>query len=165
MAQFKDPLSKNSWNLLSYHIGGAQGVDLNDLVNHLLQVVPENVSNQYGLNVDARPETVTIGGLLSKKDYPGIVFSFSDRPKYAKVLLSLGKVGAILDVEAIQYGSASKNMQHRNASQAETEFSLSGLAKKGLHSLMTDSNAVEEEEMYYNALVSSLKGCIENLMK
>lgn len=162
MAKYKDPLSKNPYNCLSHGFKGAQNCDVNELVRQLIASVPAQVEADYGIKVAAKPETITIGGLLSKQDQPGIIFSFPDKPKYAQILVGFNKMGGMLDVEGVQYGTVSKNMQHANMAEMDHGFSLGGMAKAALHKAMTDSNAVEEERMHYTSLLTVLEEIVQS---
>lgn len=162
MAKFKNPLSEHQWNCFSQRFKGAASCNVDALVNELMKSIPEQAEADYGIEVRAARETITIGGLFSAKDQPGILFSFPKKPNYAQILVGLNKIGAILDVEAVQYGTVSKNMQHSNMSKADHGFSLGGMAKSALYDLITDTNAVEEENMHYSAVLDSLEGVVQS---
>lgn len=165
MPKFKDPLSQHQWNCLSYNLKGAQRVNVDALVKEAIETVPQKVKDEYGFEVKAWLEVITIGGIFSRKDHPGILFSFPDHPKYAQILVGFNKIGGILDIEGIQYGTVSKNMQHANMAQADHGFSISGIAKAAIHKAMTDTNAVEEETMHYQALIGALEDVVQSWME
>ena len=157
MAKFKNPLAEHPWNLLSQRLKGAAHVDVAVLVDHVMEEIPRLVEEGDGFKVSAAKEIITIGGLFSSNDQPGIVFSFPGNPKYASVLVGFNKVGAVLDIEAIQYGGVSSNMQHANMSKMDQ-----GIIKGLYHRAMTDTSAVEEEQMHYQAVIDSLADLIES---
>ena len=157
MAKFKDPLAEHPWNILSQKLRGAAHVDIASLVDQAMGEVPRLVEDNYGFKVSAAKETITIGGLFSSKNQPGIVFSFPDKPKYASVLVGFNKLGAVLDIEALQYGFVSSNMKHANMSKMDR-----GIIKGLYHKAMTDTNAVEEETMHYQAVIDSLTDLVES---
>lgn len=162
MANFKEPLSTHPNNLLNQRFTGAASVNVNDVVKELINEVPSILATNYGFKTVGTLETVTIGGLFNKKDYPGVVFRFPDHSDYSSVLVGFSKVGAILDVNAVGYGTISKNMQHSNMAKADHGFSLGGLAKQAFHSAMTDASAVEEEEMHYQGLIDSITQVVQS---
>lgn len=160
MAKYKDPLSKNPTNCFNQRFKGAGSCDVSLLVNELIAVVPNQVESEYGFKVVAQKEPIIIGGLLSKVECKGVLFSFPQHSKYAQILVGFNKVGSLLDVDAVQYGAVSKNMQHSNLSQMDHGFSVSGLMKQAYHKAMTDTNAIEEEEMHYQALIEALSAVV-----
>lgn len=161
MAKFKSPLSEHQGNCFSQCLKGAAGCNVEDLISQLAEVIPEQAEADYGIRVKAARETITVGGLFSAKDQPGILFSFPDKSNYAQILVGLNKVGAVLDVEAILYGAVSKNMYHSNMSKADHGFSLGEMAKSAFHGLMADGNAAEEESMHYSAVLDGLENAVQ----
>ncbi|WP_304425551.1 hypothetical protein [uncultured Adlercreutzia sp.] len=82
--------------------------------------------------------------------------------EFVVVGVAPGNVGALLDIEGIQYGSVSKNMQHANLAEADHGLSLKGMAKAAYHKAMTDTAAVEEENMHYGALLNTLEAPVQS---
>ncbi len=162
MVSYKDPLSKNPNNVLSQRFTGAGGIDVMTLVNEMLSSVPKKVESDFGFKVSGIKETVTIGGFFSKKNYPGILFQFPGKPNYAHILVSFNKIGSVIDIDAVTHGGVSRNMQHANLAKMDHGFSLSGIATSVYHKAMTNSNAIEEEEMHYDALLAALQEVIES---
>lgn len=162
MASYKEPLSKNPNNIFSQRFTGAGACKVDDLVQQLLVEAPQILDRSYGFKAMGSRTTVTIGGMFNKKEYPGIAFRFSGHSDYASILVGFNKVGAVLDVDAVLYGGVSKNMQHSNLSKVNSGISLSGFAKQAFHGVMTDTNAVEEEEMHYQGLVDAIAQVVQS---
>lgn len=162
MPTFKEPLSKSPNNLMSERFKGADEADLGSLANDLIEKVPSILLDDYGFKTVGTTETITVGGLFNKKDYPGVMFRFPEHREYSGFLVSLSKVGSVLEIDVVSYGTVSKNMQHSNMSREDTGFSLGGLAKQAFHSAMTDTSAVEEEEMHYQGLLDAITQTVQS---
>lgn len=161
MAKFKKPLSEHEWNRFSKTLKRAQDADLDALAQIFIEKVPQYVESEYGFTVMALPEPIVIGGLMGKKENPGVVFSYPDKPDYASILLGISKIGGVIRIDSIQYGSVSKNMQHSNTA-SNSGSSLKGFAKAALHKALTDSNEIEEEHMRYKAIDSAILEVVES---
>lgn len=84
------------------------------------------------------------------------MFTFPDRPKYAAILVGVNKIGAVLDIEVVQYGEVSKNFQHANRSRIESGYSFKELTKKAINKAMVNADDLSDEEMHYQGVVDEL---------
>lgn len=159
MYSFKEPLAKHPNNIFSQRFTGAAACDVPSLMDELADRAPREFEANYGFKTTCQKDSVSIGGLFKKKEYPALLFYFPGT-SYAQILITFNKVGAIIDIDAIPVGGVSKNMQHSNLSQVDHGFSLSGMMKSAYHKAMTDTNAIEEEEMHYQGLIQTVASIV-----
>ncbi len=158
MPKFKKPLSQNPFHQWGTNFGGAADINQDALAESLANDVKESMGNQYGITVDASKTDITIGGLLNSKVFPGVEFSFPDHADWARYLVGINKNAGILAIDVVQQGTPSSAMQRMNSAESKGMFSITGALQKAV----TDQNAVEEEGMYYGALLQTIQQVIES---
>lgn len=161
MAKFRQPLAKHPMLLWNTRMGGAANIEPGFLVSELKNDVVPAMANQYGIEIAANNEEIVIGGLFSSTTFPGVEFSFTDHPDWARFLVGISKTAAIISIDVIQQGSVSSGMQRMNSAANKGMFSISGALQKA----MTDQNAVETESMYYDALMQIIQQVVGSWME
>lgn len=158
MPKFKKPLSQYPFHQWGMKIGGAADIDPNALVENLAGGVASCMENENGIKVDANKTDITIGGLFNSKTFPGVEFSFADHPDWARYLVGINKIAAILAVDVVQQGAPSSAMQRMNIAESKGMFSITGALQKAV----TDQNAVEEEGLCYGTLLQAIQQTVES---
>lgn len=130
----------------------------NEVVKVLGKSVTEYMLDSFGIKVTATYDEIQVGGMLSKKIQPGVIFNFVERPKYAGVIVGINSVAAMMTVNMVQRGAPSSAYQRMNVAESKGPFSLGGMVMK----TMTNTNAVEEESMYYSALRQAVQSVVES---
>lgn len=153
MIKYKDPLTKNPHCVWQCTISGTDEAEMQHMAKRMESDVPGYVKESFGISVMAELEDVQVGGLLSKTVSPGVLFMFTEYVgKYASFLVGFTQIKGITTIAVVQYGSCSPAMQRINSAEAKP-FSISGALKKAV----TNTSAVEEEEMHYTALCKAIK--------
>ena len=158
MPNFKQPLSQHPLHQWGTRIGGAVDIEPDFLASKLKNDVVIVMSNQYGIEVAARDDDISIGGLFSSsRSFPGVEFSFVGHSDWACFLVGISKTAAIISIDVIQKGSVSSGMQRMNLASSKGALSISGALQRA----MTDEDAVETERMYYGLLLQVIQQVVE----
>lgn len=161
MPKFKQPLAQHPLHQWGTRMGGAANIEPGFLASELKSNVTSIMANQYGIEVSASDDEITVGGLFSSTSFPGVEFSFTGHTDWARFLVGISKTAAIISFDVIQQGSVSSGMQRMNSASSKGMFSISGALQKA----MTDQNAVETESMYYGTLLQTVQQVVESWME
>lgn len=159
MAKFKEPLSKHPNRLGGTVLRGAAGISPEFVASLLKNNVVETMKSEFGIPVTATEEEITVGGLFNSKTQPGVRFHYSEHPDWANVLVGVNVTGAMLSVDAVGLGTVSAGMQRKRSADQKGMFSITGAIQRAF----TDTNAVEEEDMSYDALITAINEAVESL--
>jgi len=160
MPKYSKPLAQNPFHQWGTRIGGAAGIDPSDLADSLAIDVMDAMNLNYGIEVNAAKDDVTIGGLFSSTTFPGVSFSFKGHPDWAGYLVGINKKAAIITVDVVQQGTPSRAVQRMNDAESKGAFSFSGALQRAV----TDQDAVETERMYYSTLLQVITEVVSGWM-
>lgn len=161
MIKKKAPLSQDPNLLFSMNFSAPTGIE-EAMVEELLVQVPKKMKAKAGIDVKGRKETIQVGGgLFNKKECAGCVFRFTDKPRYAELLVGFNRVAMLVNVDVVPLGEVSKTMQRKYyVDHCKKENPLSFTA--ALKGLMVNENAVDEETTYYSMISQVIKECISS---
>lgn len=125
---------------------GAQGVDIDSIVNLVAQTVEQTMENEMGMPVSVSRDEYKVGGGLFSSGVvsPAVVFSSKENADYAQVFVSFKRTGGILEVMVAQKTPTSRNYQ-----------------KVAQGKLFSDKAAAQAEDTYYGAITQAILGAIE----
>ncbi len=160
---YKDQLSKHPNLFLTRRYRGAANIQPSMVAKEVGEAVVSAMRDGCGIEVAAEYGLIETGGLLSKKEQAGVKFTFPGTD-YAWFLVGFNKIAAVVEINGIGLGAVSKGMQRTRLADQSDGFSLSGMIRKAVTGLTTDSGKVEEEQMYYDSLRQCVDETIDELL-